>query len=88
MINTATGNKAGIKFAPRRKWDTKKRLLASVDKARELIGYNPNTTFEDGLQQTIAWFRENWDLIDKAARFGPGISSAVRQMTMKGTPPG
>ena len=33
MINGLVGNSAGIKLASRRKWDTKSRLLASVDKA-------------------------------------------------------
>ncbi|MCM8788022.1 MAG: NAD-dependent epimerase/dehydratase family protein, partial [Candidatus Omnitrophica bacterium] len=39
LINRLTGNKEGIKFVKRRKWDTKTRLLASVDKAKKLIGY-------------------------------------------------
>lgn len=80
MINEAAGNKAGIKFAERRKWDTKSRLLASVDRARELIGYNPSTPFEEGLQHTVQWFHDNWDRIEASARFGPGISSAVREV--------
>ena len=80
MINEATGNKAGIEIVAKRKWDTKNRLLASVDRARKLVGYEPGTRFEDGLQQTIRWFRENWDNIQKCASFGPGISSAVRSV--------
>jgi len=81
MINQATGNQAGIRFAARRKWDTKSRLLASVDRARELIGYEPNTPFERGLEKTVQWFRDNWERIESSARFGPGVSSAVREMT-------
>ncbi len=80
MINAAIGNKSGIQFAQRRKWDTKSRLLASVDKAGQLIGYCPSTPFEVGLQYTICWFRDNWDRIAASARFGPGASSAVREM--------
>jgi len=80
MINEITGNKAGIKFAQRRKWDTKPRLLASIDRARELIGYNPATQFEEGLQHTIQWFHDHWDRIEASARFGPGVSSAVREV--------
>lgn len=79
MINAKLQNPGGILFTERRKWDTKSRLLASVDRARELIGYQPNTPFEAGLDHAIAWFRENWDLIEADARFGPGISSAVRK---------
>jgi UDP-glucose 4-epimerase len=81
MINEATGNKAGIKWAQRRKWDTKSRLRASVDKARSLIGYTPDTAFEQGLDNTVRWIRDNFDRIDAAATFGPGQSSAVREMS-------
>jgi nucleoside-diphosphate-sugar epimerase len=84
MINEATGNEAGVRFAERRKWDTKKRLLASIDKAHELIGYDPDTPFEEGLQSTIQWFRDNWARVESSARFGPGASSAVREMTVVG----
>jgi UDP-glucose 4-epimerase len=80
MINEATGNQAGIRWAERRRWDTKSRLLASVDRARELIGYSPTTPFAEGLQHTIQWFHDNWDRIEVAARFGPGVSSAVREV--------
>jgi UDP-glucose 4-epimerase len=78
MINKAVGNKAGTKFGSKRKWDTKSRLLASIDKAGSLIGYQPKTEFKQGLMNTIKWFRDNWQEIEKSASFGPGISSAVR----------
>jgi len=78
MINEATENKAGVRFTERRKWDTKPRLLASIDRARELIGYEPKTSFEEGLRHTIAWFRNHWKEIESSAQFGPGVSSAVR----------
>ena len=80
MINDAVGSAGGIQFKERRKWDTKSRLLASVDKARTKIGYEPNTPFEEGLEITIDWFRDNWDRIEAAASFGPGVSSAVRDI--------
>ncbi|MEM2001294.1 MAG: NAD-dependent epimerase/dehydratase family protein [Candidatus Methanomethylicaceae archaeon] len=83
MINEMTGNKAGVRFAQRRRWDTKSRLLASIDKARALIGYEPRTPFEIGIQNTIQWFRDNWERIEMEARFGPGVSSAVREMVIK-----
>ncbi len=79
MINKATGNTAGVVMAGHRKWDTKSRLLACVDRARDVIGYNPSTPFEEGLANTIQWFRDNWALIEASARFGPGVSSAVRE---------
>ena len=78
MINEATGNTAGVKHTQRRKWDTKDRLLASVARAKELIGYQPRKSFEDGLAETVEWFRSNWEEIERCASFGPGMSSAVR----------
>jgi nucleoside-diphosphate-sugar epimerase len=80
MINRITGNQAGVRFVQRRKWDTKSRLLACVDRAGDLIGYHPSTPFETGLRSTIQWFQQNWDRIEASARFGPGASSAVREM--------
>lgn len=83
MVNAATGNKTGVDFVSRRKWDTKSRLLASIDRAGDLIGYEPATSFKEGLDLTVQWFRENWDQIEAAASFGPGASSAVRQVATK-----
>jgi len=84
MINGQVGNKAGVAFTARRKWDTKPRLLASVARAHSLIGYQPRTPFAEGLKHTIAWFQDKWELIAAAARFGPGMSSAVRQLVRGG----
>jgi UDP-glucose 4-epimerase len=30
---------------------------ADISKARELLGYAPIVTFEDGLKQTVEWYR-------------------------------
>jgi nucleoside-diphosphate-sugar epimerase len=77
-VNELTGNKAGIVRAERRVWDTKKRLLASIDRARDLLGYQPKMPFEDGLKATVAWFRAHWDEILRDAEFPPGMSAAAR----------
>lgn len=77
MINRKTGNPAGVRHIPRRRWDHKDRLLASTAKAEKLFGYRPQTGFEAGLDAVIAWFRENWDRIEEAADFPPGLSPAL-----------
>lgn len=77
-VNELTGNKAGIQFLQRRKWDTKSRLLASVERAKNLLGYEPRTSFNEGLKNTVTWFRQNWAHIEESASFEPGMSSAVR----------
>jgi UDP-glucose 4-epimerase len=77
-VNQLVGNPAGIQQAQRRIWDTKKRLLASIDYAKEILGYEPKMDFQTGLENTIQWFRANWDNIMLSADFPPGMSSATR----------
>lgn len=76
-INELTGNKAGIIRTESRSWDTKKRLLASIDRAKDLLGYTPGMPFEEGLTHTINWFNDNWDHIKRDAEFPPGMSAAA-----------
>ena len=83
MINLLVGNAAGLVFTDRRKWDTKSRLLASIDRAKEQLGYDPDTKFEDGLKSTVAWFESNWKQIVMDAEFPPGMSSAVKNYVLQ-----
>ena len=69
MINELTENPAGVNFIDRRDWDMHGRRLASVQKAGEVLGYEPVTDFREGLKTTMDWFRDNWSKIDKTARF-------------------
>jgi nucleoside-diphosphate-sugar epimerase len=78
QINKLVANPAGIKRVQPRVWDTKKRLLASIERAKQIIGYEPHTNFDTGLEHTIQWFKDNWDQIKECADFPPGMSSAVR----------
>ncbi len=82
MIISATGSTAGVKQAEPRKWDTRRRLPTSVEKARAVLGYTPTTRLEEGIAANIDWFRDNWDRIEASSSFGPGTSSAVRGMTV------
>lgn len=36
------------------------RWQADISKARELLGWQPKRSLEDGLEKTIVWFRENF----------------------------
>jgi dTDP-glucose 4,6-dehydratase len=36
-----------------------RRHLGSTDKAERLLGWRARTRFEDGLERTVAWYREN-----------------------------
>lgn len=69
MVNKITGNKNGVRYVGRRNWDVKKRLLSSISKAKRLLGYKPQTTFDDGLESVCEWFIKNEENIKKSAEF-------------------
>ena len=68
-VNRLTGNDLGVMFFPRRDWDAKTSIISSVDKAKRLLGYRPQTAFIDGVNLVYEWFVENWDKIEKSAEF-------------------
>ena len=68
MANTIlqlTDSQSELVFQPRRSWDHCSRRQASTDKARQLLGHQPNVTLAEGLAQTVAWFKENQQAIGK-----------------------
>lgn len=79
MVNESTGNSTPVANFPARKWDTKKRLLASIELANNLIDYKPLQNFKDGLKENIFWFENNWSEIKSSADFPLGMSSAIRR---------
>ncbi len=72
-----TGNDAGIVFKERRDWDKKNRLLASIEKARKILDYEPNMDFREGLKHVHEWFTENWQNIENSSDFGSEIAPKV-----------
>lgn len=69
LVNHITGNKAGIRYVERRDWDVKSRLLSSIDKAKDILGYRPQKSFEDGVSEVHGWFVHNWENVTKSAEF-------------------
>ncbi len=68
-VNEMTRNEAGVVFKERRNWDRKNRLLASIDKARRILRYEPEMEFKAGLQRVHGWFEKNWKRIQESAEF-------------------
>ena len=56
-INELTGNTAGIQFKPLPKDDPKQRK-PDIGKAQRILGWEPKVLLQDGLEQTITYFRE------------------------------
>lgn len=54
----ALGKEIEPKFGPDRAGDIK-HSNACIDKARKLLGYDPQYSFEQGLSEAIAWYKEN-----------------------------
>lgn len=50
-------NKPEPIHGPERKGDVK-HSLANIDKAKELLGYQPNVSVEEGLRKTYQWYKE------------------------------
>ena len=44
-------------------------LLSSIEKAKRLLGYQPQMGFEEGLKKVHEWFVENWENIEGSAEF-------------------
>jgi nucleoside-diphosphate-sugar epimerase len=57
LIAAAIGNTTlKPRYEPTRAGDVK-HSLASIDRARELIGFEPRVTLEDGIRRTVEWYR-------------------------------
>lgn len=67
-INEFTGNKAGIKYGERRDWDKATRRRASIEKARRLLGYQPQSRVRDRLPVVYEWLKQNERLIEAATK--------------------
>ena len=64
MINTIArvlGVEPKIKQLPMQPGDVDK-TYADISKAKKLIGYEPKTTFEEGIRKFVNWYKENKDL--------------------------
>lgn len=64
MINTigqAIGVEPKIKQLPMQPGDVD-RTFADISKAKKLIGYNPKTSFKEGIENFIKWYKINKDL--------------------------
>ena len=57
-IEKATGKKAAIEQMPLQPGDVE-ITYANIAKAKKLLGYNPETSIEAGMQKFVEWYKEN-----------------------------
>ena len=60
VMKRISGNEVSIVYGPERLGDVK-HSRASINKAQDLLGYRPETRFEDGLIKTLKWYLEVYD---------------------------
>lgn len=58
-INEHLGTNIRPIYAPMRAGDVR-HSLADIGLAREVIGYRPQVSFDEGLRRAIDWYRDNW----------------------------
>ncbi len=61
-IEEVTGKKAVIEQYPEQQGDVPK-TFADISKAKELLGYNPQTSLKEGLKIFYNWFLENKEIL-------------------------
>ncbi|PWH11937.1 MAG: NAD-dependent dehydratase [Anaerolineae bacterium] len=65
VINRVTGNPAGIQFVPNaRSARDPQRRRPDITRARQILGWEPKTTLEEGLRRTIPYFKQKLGLTE------------------------
>ena len=60
LIEQHLGKKANISYQPFHKADMTE-TWANIDKAKEMLGWTPKISLEDGLKKSVDWYLENRD---------------------------
>lgn len=59
IVQKVTGAESEIQFEPKRTGEIH-RSWADISKARRVLGFNPQVDLEQGITQTVDWYKENW----------------------------
>jgi UDP-glucose 4-epimerase len=65
LIVELSDSSSELEIAPRRPWDHSILRFGSPDKARQELGFEAQTSLEDGLRETIAWTSANLELVER-----------------------
>ena len=68
IINAETGNTTPVDLRPARDWDRSGKRFGSTEKSREKIGFAAQVPVREGIARTVAWTRDNRDLIERCIR--------------------
>ena len=68
LIEQCLGKKAQIEYQPRHPADVPK-TWADITRARELLGWRPLVSIEEGIQRTVGWYLENREWVKDVGSF-------------------
>ena len=63
LINEIVGNDRPVDIRPARDWDRSGTRFGSIEKSRQLLGFEARVPMREGLRRTIEWTRSSYDLI-------------------------
>ena len=64
LIEKYVGKKAQFEYKEFHKADMK-TTWADIDKAKELLNWQPQVSLEEGIKRTVEWTKNNWDWVQK-----------------------
>ncbi len=62
LIEEYTGKKLKIIYEDFHRADMRD-TWANIEKAKKLLGWEPETSLEEGIRKTVEWFKENWEWV-------------------------
>jgi len=77
MIIDLCGSRSVVEYQPPRAWDKSKHREANIDRARNLLGFRPQVKVPQGLERTVAWFRQNLSRIEAVVGAAGGMAASV-----------
>lgn len=54
-----TSSNSKIRYVQRRDWDHVEKRMANIEQSKNLLGYQPEVSLDEGLKKTIQWHLEN-----------------------------
>ncbi|ADC89629.1 NAD-dependent epimerase/dehydratase [Thermocrinis albus DSM 14484] len=60
LVEKYTGKKVQLQYGDFHKADMQ-ATWADIGKAKDLLGWEPQVSLEEGIRRTVEWFLENWD---------------------------
>ncbi len=74
LTGLLVGRSAQLRFHPAHRADVDE-TWASVEKAGSLLGWKSQTTLEEGIARSVAWYLENRDLAMRIALERPAVAA-------------